>query len=303
MKYIKSTIPFIVCLSLALSFSIPSISADEPVLNKTEKKSPETQAVQKQVDKKTVKRIEEQRKQILSEAAAAISESKRALKALEEADTKDAMKALERAVGKMELIMARNPELALAPLDVEVIAYDLYTTPGNIRMAIKEVEDLLEDGRVQEARQLIANLASEIVLRTTNIPLATYPDAIKEVVRLLDKQRIDEATKVLRNSLNTLVVTTDAVIPLPPIRASYILEDAEELAEKKDRSEKENNELSSLLQEARSQLEIAELLGYGDAKAFKPMYDQIDIIVKKTEDGKSGEGFFDKIKQKISEFL
>ena len=303
MKHIKYTILFIVCLSLALSFSIPSLWADEPVLNKNEKKSPETQAVQEQVDNKTVKKIEEQRKQILSEATAAIAESKRALKALEETDTKDAIKSLERAVGKMELIMARNPELALAPLDVEVIAYDLYATPGTIRMAIKEAEKLLEDGRVQEARPLIANLASEIVLRTTNIPLATYPDAIKEVVRLLDKQKINEARKVLRNSLNTLVVTTDAVIPLPPIRASYILEEAEDLAEKKDRSAKENNELSGLLQEARSQLEIAELLGYGDAKSFKPMYDQIDIIVKKTEDGKSGEGFFDKIKQKISEFL
>ena len=69
------------------------------------------------------------------------------LKALEETDTKDAIKSLERAVGKMELIMARNPELALAPLDVEVIAYDLYATPGTIRMAIKEAEKLLEDGR------------------------------------------------------------------------------------------------------------------------------------------------------------
>ena len=34
-------------------------------------------------------------------------------------------------------------------------------------------------------------------------------------------------------------------------------------------------------------METAELLGYGDGKAFKPMYDQIDVIVKKTEDGKS----------------
>lgn len=201
MKYIKYLIPFIICLSfLTLSFSIPSIAAGEADLNKTEKKSPETQAVQKQVDKKTVKRVVEQRKQILSEATAAISESKKALKALEEANTKNAIKSLEMAVGKMELIMARDPELALAPVDLEVVAYDLYATPGSIRIAIKEAEDLLEGGKVQEARALIANLASEIVIRTINIPLATYPDAIKEVVRLIDKQKIDEAKEVLRNS-------------------------------------------------------------------------------------------------------
>ena len=43
------------------------------------------------------------------------------------------------------------------------------------------------------------------------------------------------------------------------------------------------------------------MLGYGDKKDFKPIYQQIDQIAKNTEGGKSGLGWFDRIKRQIAE--
>ena len=42
----------------------------------------------------------------------------------------------------------------------------------------KQIADLVDDGKFQEARPLLSGFASEVVIRTTSLPLATYPDAI-----------------------------------------------------------------------------------------------------------------------------
>ena len=158
----------------------------------------------------------------------------------------------------------------------------------------------MEDGEVQKARVLVGNLGSEIQFRTTNIPLATYPAAIKAITPLIDAGKIDEAKKALQTTLNTLVITTD-VLPLPTLRAERLLKQAQTLAEKKDRSKEESDKLSAHIKGARDQLKMAELLGYGKKKDYKPMYEQLDEIEKKSADGKSGQGWFDKIKKQLSD--
>lgn len=78
-----------------------------------------------------------------------------------------------------------------------------------------------------------------------------------------------------------------------------LLKQAQELAEKKDRSKEENDKLTKHLQAAREQLQLAELLGYGKKTDFNPMYDQIGEIETKSAGGKSGTGWFDKLKQQL----
>lgn len=101
--------------------------------------------------------------------------------------------------------------------------------------------------------------------------------------------------------MNTLVVSTDDVIPLPVRRAELLLKNAGKLAEQEDRNEKDNEVLANLLADARKQLKMAELLGYGKKKSYKPVYEQIAQIEKKSVGGKSGKGWFDKIKEQISD--
>ena len=52
-----------------------------------------------------------------------------------------------------------------------------------------------------------------------------------------------------------------------------------------------------------NQLEIADILGYGGKKDFKPMYEQLDEIRDKTKESKHGKGFFEKLKNQISEMF
>lgn len=278
-------------------------AADKDKAVTPEAQSQSTQEIQPAVDAKTDENIAEQRKKILSEANAAIAESKKALKALDEGKTEDAIKALELATGKMALIVARDPELALAKVDVNVKIYDVYATVDTLKETVKQATKYLKDGEVQLARPLVSSLVSEMVIESINIPLATYPDAIIAVVPLIDKGKTKEAKAALQTALNTLVVVEEEVIPLPVVRAKSMLKEAEKLAENKEREKEDNKKLMTFLDDAQTQLEIAEILGYGDKKAFRPMYEQLDTIREKTKDGKSGTGFFDKISEQVSKIF
>jgi len=262
--------------------------------------------VSSSIDKKVQSDVKDtlsgKRKKVMEEAVTAITKTREALKALDKGDTDTALSDLELTTGKLDLIVARDPDLALAPVDVSTSVYDLYADVETINQAKKEVARLLKAGDVQDARSIISGLASEIVISEASIPLITYPIAIKEIVPLIDDGKIDEAKTALEDVLNTLVVV-DHVIPLPIVRAQSSLTEAEKLAEKKDRSDEETEKLANLITEARNQLKIAEALGYGDRHNYSDFYQQLDELEMKTSGKKSGTGFFDSIKRSLNEHL
>jgi len=237
----------------------------------------------------------EKRKQILSEATKAISRTREALKRLDEKKAKEALELLEKATGKLEIILARDPELALAPAGVTSATYDVFTDIASINVIRDRAEDALEDGRLQEARRLIRNLASETVISITNIPLATYPSAIKLAAGSIDGGDLETAKTILQTALNTLVIT-ESIIPLPVVHAEYKLKEAQVLAGKVERNEEENTRLKNFIADARNELKLAEALGYSSKTNFKHLYEQLDHIEEKTKEGKTDKNFFAKIK-------
>jgi hypothetical protein len=290
----------IVCLSVMRAFLLSfllltsvALWAGSPTANESAKAS---------VAQNVANQAAEKRNMTLLEATAALRETENALGALDKGKKKDALKSLEIATGKLELILARDPKLALAPTGVSVTTQQILASPDEVKKARKAAQKLLDDGDVQEARRLLSSLASETIISVTNIPLATYPAAIKDAVRLIDQEKVEEAKRVLQTAMSTLAIT-NTVIPLPVVDAQQILKTAESLAEKKERKAEDNEQLSKLLKEARTQLEFAQVLGYGKKKDFKDLYAQLDEIEKNTDDGKSGTGFFAKIKTSISELL
>ncbi len=291
-------------LSLASSPLVLADSATQanakPAASAAKSENANVQAAQGGAQKEAEKQTAEQRHKIIQEAVTAVQETAKALQALDKGDKEAALKSLEIAIGKLELILARDPKLAYAPVDVSAITLDLYADLETIKKARKEAEEALEDGEVQKARALLANLASEIVISVTKLPLATYPDAIKAITPLIDAGKIEEAKHALQAALNTLVVE-DIVIPLPPLRASLMLKAADKLAQKKDRSDAENKKLKELLDAAENQIRLAEALGYGKKKDYKPLYEEMEKIREKTSGGKSGSGFFDEILKKLDE--
>ena len=276
-----------------LSEAAQKSTAQQPVKNSKSEKS-----LQNSVDSLSQKKIEEKRETIISEATAAVRATEHALAALDSNKTKEALDALAKATGNLELVLARDPELALAPMDVDFMTYDILTPLDEVKKIRKDVQILIDEGDLQEARRVIKNLRSEIVISVINIPLATYPEAIKAISPLIDQGKIEEAKIALADVLTTLVVT-DHCIPLPVVRAEEQLALAETLAEKNGRNKNENDSLATMLENARYQLQMAETLGYGSKKEYRSFYDQLAAIREKTQNGKSGKGFFNAIRNSL----
>ena len=258
--------------------------------------------VQPEVQKETDSQAADKRKQVLDEAVSALALTKSALAALDEKESARALATLAEVTGKLELIVAREPTLALAPVDVRTIVHDLFANTETVEAMTDEALDALKHGEVQRARRVLALLASEIVIAVTNIPLATYPAAVKSVVPLIDQGKIEEAKAALQLALGTLVETL-SVIPLPILRAKLLVKRAETLTEDGQRSEASGERLQDLLNEARQQLEMAELLGYGKKKDFEPLYSELKKVKQKTAGGGSGKGWLDEIKARLSKLF
>ena len=166
-----------------------------------------SKAAQPQVDDKAAREADKKRAELTQDAITALTKTQEALTLLDAKKTKEALAALELASGKLELVLARDAKLALAPVDVRVITHDIHANVESVKKAVKLSRELLGDGEVQKARPIVANLASEIVIQTDNLPMATYPAAIKSAARLIDSGEIDNAKAELVRALNTLVVT------------------------------------------------------------------------------------------------
>jgi len=140
------------------------------------------------VESKASKVAEDSRATVIKEAVTALTEINKALVALDEGKKQEALDALAAATGKLELVISRDPSLALAPVAVSVVTTDLIASVDTVKDAADRARDFLSDGEVQKARAVLAHLASEMVVSVTNIPMGTFPDAIKAVSPLISVQ-------------------------------------------------------------------------------------------------------------------
>ncbi len=245
----------------------------------------------------------QERSHIIDEAIDALRKTNLALKALAQGKSEKAIDYLSLAIGKLETAIALNPGLSLAPVDVQIITVDNYGDVKAVEKAVANARRLLDDGKVQAARGLLQDMASEIVTHVTSLPLATYPDAIRSSIPLINNGNTKEAKHILEAALSTLVVV-DHVTPLPVLRAQVMLAEASKLAQKGNRSQQENEHLSDLLHKSKEQVELARVLGYGDKDAYKDFNDRIEQLEKVTSGGQSGGmSLFNELNLKIDHFL
>ena len=235
---------------------------------------------------------EARQKDVTPEAADALRMTAEALEALNAADADKAITLLETVTGKLEIVTARDPSLALAPVSTIMETVEVVISNIGLELIRDEARDAMRDGEVQRARRLLRDFASETIITIRSLPLATYPEAIKAVVRLIDAGKLSEAAQKLRTTLAS-VVETDIVLPHRLLIAHHILREAQALSEKSDRSSEEEARLTQALDEAAANLERAEVLGYGTKKDLREFHEQIAAIRKKASGGKSGTGWFD----------
>ena len=293
-------------LALLIVSAGPSWSQDTAQAE-AEAQAVNREQVEESVTAETDSQIADKRTALIQEAVDALDETNAAIAAIEKGDTDAAIAALALATGKLETVVAREPDLALAPVRIDHITYDVLGSVEAVRGLGKQIADLVDDGKFQEARPLLSEFASEVVIRTTSLPLATYPDAILAATALLDDGKTDEAMTVLNAALSTQVVT-DTVVALPPLRAVAMIEKAKALLNDdgkaaNDKAATEDADLTAAdyVEAARQELEIAEALGYGRESDFEDLHEALDELDRQIEAQEDTGGIFETIATRFEE--
>lgn len=217
----------------------------------------------------------------------------KAVNLLKEGKDTEALSALQSATGKFDLALAANPDLALVPVDGYVTLFDLITTPDAVEKQIKNINALLDEGSVQEARELLSTLRDEMVVSTVYLPMGTYPDAIKLATKYLVDKKRELAIAVLDTTITSLV-TKSTSIPLGLIRAQSLIDEASRMNKERDKEK-----ILKLVNTAREQLEISDLLGY--TKEYNPSYIDLKKQIANLEKEIMGKNAVEKLYEKLAD--
>lgn len=240
--------------------------------------------------------ITELEERLVQEAVCAVEETKRAIAAIEQNNNKAAIKAIEQAIGQLDVILARDPELALLPTDYEIaiinIALEDQKKIKDIRQKIKTA---INFGYFSVARRLLNSLKSEIRVIVTNLPLASYPDALKRAVRLIDEDKSEEAKEVLQLALSTFVLEEE-YLPIPILKAHGLIENAS--------GSSDRDKALQLLADARTQLRLSQKLGYAEADVeYDELKRELKNLEKQLKAGENPHHTFKELKTKIAGFF
>ncbi len=290
-------LPVVLAFFMAVSLAT-SVFCGEKVTKVQEQTKLRTSAqVSKGAVEKEKKKAEHIKEELNKKAVKAVADTYKVLDLLEQQKTKEALGLLKKVIGELEVILAANKEASLIPINSYTIVVDTPLSPEDIAKKINEVKKMLSQGDVQGARLLLDTLQSEIDIVIENLPLGTYPDAMKLASKYIIDGKINEAKSVLSIALNSMVVKK-IVVPIPLVRAADLIEEA-------SRTAKSNKEQAlKYLNEAKKQLQIAKVLGYGkdDPSVYKDLQSRIDAIKKEIKGKNKAAQMFDELLKKLKEF-
>ncbi len=213
---------------------------------------------------------------------------------------KKAKEELAKLIGELEILITKDPKAAFVPVNTAYEVHDVVVDIPSANKITEAAKKAMEDNHYQAAKDLLEDLTSEFTVRTTYLPLATYPDAMRLSGALLDKGKKEEATAILVRALNTLVV--DKVdIPLPVLRAEEYIKLASKAMKSEEKDKKESAKL--YLDNADYQLQLAEAMGYGSKdKEYKELAENIKQLKETIDKDEESKDQFDKLSDKIKKF-
>jgi hypothetical protein len=264
------------------------------------KRMEENKEVTKKVENAQDNYIDERVEKVTKEAVETINLVSEVITLLDKKEKEKAIEKIAEVLGKLEVLVARDPNLQLVPVDVKESVVDFPGTVEDIKVAKEEVVKLIKNSDLQKARDIMLNLASELDIFVTALPIGTYPVALKAIVPLIEQEKFEDAKKLLVEALETLVIEK-IVIPLPILRAEQSIIRANEIANSK---EPKKEELKELLAYAKEQLELGEALGYGKIEIdYKDLYEEISKLEELLEGEESTKDIFKTLKEKLSSIM
>jgi len=234
---------------------------------------------------------------LAAEAIESLKFAQQAVVALEHKDAKKATEDLEKALGKLEVILAAKDAPKLLPVNNLIRVQEFVGTAKDVDVILKKVKKMLDDGKVQEARALMIPLSSEIDITVVSLPLASYPDALKLAAQYVHDNKLEKAKEVLYIALSTFTEVTE-IVPIPLLESADLINVALRIAkEDKERALK-------YLDAASDALDVAEKLGYvsESATTYKMLHEKIKEVQKEIKGKNKAEKLFESLTEKLKEF-
>jgi ribosomal protein S20 len=261
----------------------------------------DTEPTSKEVSKNAIeiatKKAENNQVKLIQEALNSLEITAKALKNLEDNKKDEAKKNIELALGKLEVILTSKDVPKLLPIKNRLIVKNFIGDAKDVESALKKVKILIDNGKIQEARELLISLQSELDIVTVNLPLSTYPDTLKLASKYLIEGKIEEAKDTLKLALNTFV-NIQTIIPIPLINTVKLVAVASNKA-------KENKDLAiKYLSSADDELNKAEKLGYisKSITTYKKLHTLIKNVEKEIKGENKAEKLFNELKKRLEEF-
>ena len=239
----------------------------------------------------------QQNNQLVKEAINAIRNTQDALIYLNGKDKKNAINSLKKAIGDLAVVLNSPNPPYLLPVDINFEAYEFQGSLKDVANLVTKAKTLVIENKLPEAREVLNSLRDEIVVKTINLPLATYPSALKLAIKYINENKLKEAKDVLAMALSTLV-EIKTIIPIPLVKAQNLIVQASKIVKK------DPKEAIKYLDEAKHQLQLGEVLGYTSKSSttYKMLKDKINKIEKEIRAKHNTDNLFERLIEKIKEF-
>ena len=239
----------------------------------------------------------QQNNQLVKEAINAIRNTQDALIYLDGKNKKEAVNSLKKAIGDLAVVLNSPNPPYLLPVDINYEAYQFNGNLKTVASLVTKAKILVNENQLPEAREVLNTLRDEIVIKTVNLPLATYPAALKLAIKYINENKLKEAKEVLSMALSTLV-EIKTIIPVPLVKAQNLIIEASKIVKK------DPKETIKYLDEAKRQLKLGEVLGYTSKSSttYKMLKDKINKLEKEIKAKHKTDSLFERLIEKIKDF-
>ncbi len=246
-------------------------------------------AVQKEVSKLKQNQVN------FEEALKAIAYTDQAIQLLSGKKKQKALSVLEKATAAIDGFLKKHKQLSMLPVDQQIVVITFNGSLKDAKETAKKAKELLDKGRIQDAKYLINTLTDEIDVVNTFLPIEMYRNVLKLAIKDIKENKIENAMDVLSLVRSSLVVEK-IVIPTPFLRAEAYISQAEKIAKS------DKKKALDYVEKARTQLRLAKVLGYAydfgsDYSDIEKQLDKVENAIKNNANTKS---IFKELKKKIN---
>lgn len=261
------------------SFSLP---ADDQALRSSQTPSQQVEVIDIEIQNTLEAAISDRIKQasqlINRQAYFASHRVKEAQLELQTGRLEPAQSLIKQAAKLLKNAALANPKAEPVAIEVIPVMHDDLNDLQLIQLKQQEIDSQWSSGHKQLVRQLLSRYVNDFVITTKTISLLEFAKGVKQLDTLLRDKAVDKAQREV-TALSDLIKTQNTLIPLPICRAELMIEKASQLAvQQANQPENSQGLIVYLLRQTESQLQMAELLGYGEKKRYMEIYKAVEGI-------------------------